>query len=185
MRCPYCGHTKNPVIDSRTSREGRATRRRRHCASCGERFTTYEVVEERPLSVKKQDGSFEAFDRSKLIRGIQVACTKRPVTLKQIEEIADGIREGLERSESGEVESWQIGELVMERLRDLDQVAFVRFASVYTNFQDPEEYLEAIRELAKREGYDAAQLDLVENLLADERPGKRSDTRENEDGEAG
>ncbi len=184
MRCPYCGQTKNPVIDSRTSREGRATRRRRQCESCGERFTTYEVVEERPLSVKKQDGSFEAFDRSKLIRGIQVACTKRPVTLKQIEEIADGIREGLERSESGEVESWQIGELVMERLRDLDQVAFVRFASVYTNFQDPEEYLEAIRELAKREGYDAAQLDLVENLLAEERLGKRSDTRENEDGEA-
>jgi transcriptional repressor NrdR len=165
MRCPYCGHTKNRVVDSRTSREGRAVRRRRECDDCGERFTTYEVVEERPLSIKKSDGSFEAFDRVKLIRGIQLACKKRPVTLAQIEEIADSISDGLERSESGEVESWQIGEQVMHRLRDLDQVAYVRFASVYTNFQDPEEYLEAIRDLAERGGYDTAQLDFLESAL--------------------
>ncbi len=168
MRCPYCGHTKNRVVDSRTSREGRAVRRRRECQDCGARFTTYEVVEERPLSVRKRDGSYEPYERSKLIRGIQVACTKRPVTLKQIEEIADAVEESLERSESGEVESWQIGEQVMDRLRDLDQVAFVRFASVYTNFQDPEEYLEAIRDLAARGEYDAAQLDFLEHVLADE-----------------
>lgn len=168
MRCPYCGHTKNRVVDSRTSREGRAVRRRRQCQSCDQRFTTYEVVEDRPLSIKKQDGSFEPFDRSKIIRGMQVACTKRPVTLKQIEEIADSIKESLEGSDSGEVESWQIGELVMERLRELDQVAFVRFASVYTDFQDPEQYLETIRELAEREGYNAAQLDLIESVLGDE-----------------
>lgn len=173
MRCPYCGHTKNRVVDSRTSREGRAVRRRRECESCDERFTTYEVVEERPLAVKKRDGSFEPFDRSKLIRGIQVACTKRPVTLRQIEGIADAIEESLERSESGEVESWQIGELVMQHLRDLDQVAYVRFASVYTNFQDPEEYLETIRALAEREGYDAAQLDFLESVLAEEPSTKR------------
>lgn len=172
MRCPYCGHTKNRVIDSRTSREGRAVRRRRQCGACAQRFTTYEVVEDRPLSVKKQDGSFEPFDRSKLMRGIQVACTKRPITLSQIEEIAEGILEALERSESGEVESWQIGELVMERLRELDQVAYVRFASVYTNFQDPDEFLEAIRELAEREGYNEAQLDLIESLLSDDVPEK-------------
>lgn len=144
-------------------------RRRRECQRCGERFTTYEVVEERPLSVKKRDGSFEPYDRSKLIRGIQVACAKRPVTLRQIEEIADAIEESLQRSESGEVESWQIGEQVMDALRDLDQVAYVRFASVYTNFQDPEEYLEAIRELAERGEYDAAQLDLLEAALHEDR----------------
>lgn len=178
MRCPYCGHTKNRVVDSRTSREGRAVRRRRECERCNERFTTYESVEDRPLSVKKREGSFEAFDRAKLIRGIQVACTKRPVTLRQIEEIADSILESLERSESGEVESWQIGERVMDHLRELDQVAYVRFASVYTNFQDPDEYLETIRELAERQGYDAAQLDFLESALSDEqarkdREGKR------------
>ncbi len=168
MRCPYCGQTKNRVVDSRTSREGRAVRRRRECRECGQRFTTYEVIEERALSVKKRDGSYEPYDRNKLIRGIQVACTKRPVTLKQIEEIADAVEENLERSESGEVESREIGERVMNRLRDLDQVAFVRFASVYTNFQDPEEYLEAIRELGGRGGYDAAQLDFLEFVLAEE-----------------
>jgi transcriptional repressor NrdR len=170
MRCPYCGHTKNRVVDSRTSREGRAVRRRRQCQRCGERFTTYEVVEERPLSVKKRDGSVEPYERTKLIRGIQVACTKRPVTLTQIEEIVDGIEESLQRSESGEVESWQVGEQVMDALRDLDEVAYVRFASVYTNFQDPEEYLEAIRELAARGEYDAAQLDFLESALTEDVP---------------
>jgi len=177
MRCPYCGHTKNRVIDSRTSREGRAVRRRRQCQRCEERFTTYEVVEERPLSVKKRDGSVEPYDRTKLIRGIQLAGTKRPVTLKQIEEIVDGIEESLQRSESGEVESWQIGEQVMDALRDLDEVAYVRFASVYTNFQDPEEYLEAIRDLAARGEYDAAQLDFLESVLKDDGPAGKSKGR--------
>lgn len=155
-------------------------RRRRECQSCGDRFTTYEVVEQRPLSVKKRDGSFEPFDRSKLIRGIQVACAKRPITLGQIEEIVDEVEESLERSESGEVESAEIGERVMTYLRDLDQVAYVRFASVYTNFQDPEEYLETIRELAERGGYDAAQLDFLESVLHEERP----DRTNRDDGEA-
>ncbi len=173
MRCPYCGHTKNRVIDSRTSREGRAVRRRRECQHCENRFTTYEVVEDRPLSIRKRDGSFEPFDRSKLIRSMQVACAKRPVTLGQIESVVNSIEESLERSDSGEVDSWQIGELVMNHLRDLDQVAYVRFASVYTNFQDPEEYLDTIRELAEGEGYDTAQLDLLESALTDE-PGLKA-----------
>lgn len=147
-------------------------RRRRECQSCGQRFTTYEVVEDRPLSVKKRDGSSEPFDRNKMIRGIQAACAKRPVTLGQIEEIIDAIEESIERSESGEVESEEIGERVMAHLRMLDQVAYVRFASVYTNFQDPEEYLETIRELAARGDYDAAQLDFLESALADEPPPK-------------
>ncbi len=173
MRCPYCSQTKNRVVDSRTSREGRAVRRRRECQECGRRFTTYEVVEERALSVKKRDGSYEPYDRNKLIRGIKVACTKRSVTTEQIEDIANAVEEVLERSESGEVESRQIGEQVMDRLKDLDQVAYVRFASVYTNFQDPEEYLEAIRELSERSGYNAAQLDFLESALSDdERRGK-------------
>ncbi|MEE9133121.1 MAG: transcriptional regulator NrdR [Gemmatimonadota bacterium] len=177
MRCPYCRHTKNRVVDSRTSREGHAVRRRRECQQCGDRFTTYEVVEERPLSIMKRDGGFEPYDRAKLIRGIQVACAKRPVTLKQIEDIADGIEESLQRSESGEVESWQIGEHVMDALRDLDQVAYVRFASVYTNFQDPEEYLETIRELAARGEYDAAQLDFLESALSEDGPEKNHQDR--------
>ena len=177
MRCPYCGHTKNRVIDSRTSREGRAVRRRRECQHCENRFTTYEVVEDRPLSIRKRDGSFEPFDRSKLIRGIQFACTKRPVTLGQIEGIVDLIEESIERSESGEVDSWQIGELVMSHLRDLDQVAYVRFASVYTNFQDPEEYLETVRDLAEGEGSDAAQLDLLESALKEDRVAKAGKRR--------
>lgn len=178
MRCPYCSQTKNRVIDSRTSREGRAVRRRRECQQCGRRFTTYEVVEERALSVKKRDGSYEPYDRNKLIRGIKIACTKRSVTTKQIEDIADAVEEGLERSESGEVESWQIGEQVMDRLKDLDQVAYVRFASVYTNFQDPEEYLEAIRELSERSGYNAAQLDFLESGLSDDERRAKARKRE-------
>lgn len=178
MRCPYCGHTKNRVVDSRTSREGSAVRRRRECQECGDRFTTYEVLEQRPLSVKKRDGGFEPFDRSKLIRGIQAACTKRPVTLGQIEAIVDSIQESLERSESGEVESWQIGERVMDHLRQLDQVAYVRFASVYRTFQDPEEYLETIRELAEQGVYDAAQLDLLESALSEEVASKGGKQRE-------
>lgn len=158
------------MIDSRASRGGLAIRRRRECLECGDRFTTYEKVEERPLSIKKRDGGFEPFDRAKLVRGIQVACTKRPVTLEQIEGIADAIKESLERSESGEIESRQIGERVMDRLRDLDQVAYVRFASVYTDFQDTEGYLEAVRELAESEGYNAAQLDFLESALSEEGP---------------
>ncbi len=172
MRCPYCGHTKNRVVDSRTSREGRAIRRRRQCGQCGERFTTYEALEGRARSIKKRDGSAEPFDRAKLIRGIQVACTKRPVDLDQIEEIADAIEEALERSESGEVESSRIGELVMELLRAIDQVAYVRFASVYRDFQTTDEYSEVLRGLAKRAGYDAAQLDLLESMLPAERSAK-------------
>ena len=151
MRCPYCGHTKNRVVDSRTSREGRAIRRRRQCGQCGERFTTYEALEGRPRSIKKRDGSAEPFDRAKLVRGIQVACTKRPVELDQIEEIADAIEEALERSESGEVESSRIGELVMEQLRAIDQVAYVRFASVYREFKDVSQFLDELKPILEQQ----------------------------------
>ncbi len=168
MRCPYCGNTSNRVIDSRASGGESAIRRRRECQECGARFTTYERVEQRPLSIKKRDSSIEPFDRAKLIRGIQVACARRPVRLEQIEELADSIVISLERSGAGEIDSKVIGYLVMERLREIGQVAYVRFASVYRNFQDPEEYLEAIRSLAELRGYDAAQLNLLESILTDE-----------------
>jgi transcriptional repressor NrdR len=149
-------------VDSRLSREGNEVRRRRECLACEFRFTTYETISERPLSVRKRDGRVEPFDRNKLVRSIQVACAKRPITLPQIEEIADHVVESIERSESGELESRAIGEAVMRRLKDLDQVAFVRFASVYRNFQDTEEFLEEVRTLLSQARYNAReQLDLL------------------------
>lgn len=172
MRCPYCAETNTRVVDSRTTREGRAVRRRRECEACGRRFTTYERSEDRPLSIRKRDGSLEPYDRNKVIRGIQAACAKRPVTREQIQGIADDIEETLERSESGEVESWRIGEQVMDRLKGMDQVAYVRFASVYRNFQDTEEFEEAVRALTAGRGADAAQLDLLGSFLAEHPPVK-------------
>ncbi len=174
MRCPYCGKTNNRVIDSRASREGSAIRRRRHCDVCSSRFTTYERIERRPLSIRKRDKSTEPFDRHTLIRGLQVACARRPVELEQIEEIADEIEEIVDKAGAGEVESDLIGQLVMERLRAIDSVAYVRFASVYRNFQDTEEFMDAVRAVAESRGYDAAQLELLETVLSDERKGRRS-----------
>jgi transcriptional repressor NrdR len=162
MRCPHCGHLDDRVVDSRLSRDGTEVRRRRECSSCGQRYTTRESISERPLSVRKREGAVEPFDRNKLVRSIQIACAKRPISLSEIEEIADSVVESLERSESGELESRAIGEAVMGRLKDLDQVAFVRFASVYRNFQDTEEFLEEVRTLLHQARYNAReQLDLL------------------------
>lgn len=161
MRCPACDHPENRVIDSRLSRGGRAIRRRRECGACERRFTTYEYVEEEPLAVRKRDGSGEPFERNKLLASIQVACAKRPVSRSEIEAIADDIEDELKASDEREVASDRIGEMVMDRLRGLDQVAYVRFASVYRNFQDTTEFMEEIRELVRRAGYEAAgQVDL-------------------------
>ena len=170
------------VVDSRASGEGSAIRRRRECQSCEARFTTYERIERRPLSVKKSDGSIEPFDREKLIRGIQVACTRRPVRLEQIEGVAEGIEGILEREGAGEIDSSYIGRLVMERLKALDQVAYVRFASVYRDFQDADEYLDAVRALAQSRGYDEAQLDFLESVLSGEAAGRQGAAEEEEDG---
>ena len=155
MRCPRCGHLDDRVVDSRLSREGGEVRRRRECLACQHRFTTYESISERPLSVRKRDGRTEPFDRHKLVRSLQVACAKRPISLAQIEEIADEVVESIARSDSGELESRAIGEAVMRRLKDLDQVAFVRFASVYRNFQDTEEFLDEVRTLSGRSEIDS------------------------------
>lgn len=150
MRCPYCHGTEDRVVDSRTSREGRAVRRRRECLSCGRRFTTYEYVEERPLQVVKRDGSLEPYDRRKLLRSIRLPCAKRSISMAEIEAIVDEIEDELSRRGQDEVESRVIGELVMERLKRLDHVAYVRFASVYRNFQDIDEFVEELRELSAR-----------------------------------
>ena len=149
------------MVDSRTSRSGRAIRRRRECAGCRRRFTTYERIEEEPLTVKKRNGAVEPYDRAKLEASLQVACAKRPVSLADIEVLVDSIEEQLDAGDTREVASNELGEMVMTRLRALDQVAFVRFASVYRNFQDTTEFMEEVRELVHRARYQAAgQVDL-------------------------
>jgi transcriptional repressor NrdR len=147
MRCPYCHETEDRVVESRTSREGRAIRRRRECLGCNRRFTTYEVVEERPVQVIKSDGSAEAFDRTKLIRSIRLPCVKRPVTGAEIAEMVDAIEDELGGRD--QVPSRELGEMVMARLREMDYVAYVRFASVYRNFQDIDEFVEELTELGE------------------------------------
>jgi len=150
MRCPYCHGTEDRVVDSRVSREGRAVRRRRECLSCARRFTTYEYVEERPLQVVKQDGSIEPYDRQKLLQSIRLPCAKRPIPLVEIEAMVDAIEDELSRIAEDEVSSRTIGELVMERLKGRDHVAYVRFASVYRRFQDIDEFAKELRELERR-----------------------------------
>lgn len=145
MRCPYCHGTEDRVVDSRTSREGRAIRRRRECVSCERRFTTYEVVEERPVQVIKSDGTVETFDREKLLRSIQLPCVKRPITGAEVEAMVDAIEDELGGRD--QIPSRELGELVMGRLRERDYVAYVRFASVYRDFQDIEEFVEELEDL--------------------------------------
>lgn len=147
MRCPYCHETEDRVVDSRTSREGRAIRRRRECVACDRRFTTYEVVEERPVQVIKNDGTVEGFDRGKLLRSIRLPCVKRPVTDAEIEAMVDSIEDELTGRD--QLPSRELGGMVMARLRDKDYVAYVRFASVYRNFQDIDEFVEELAELGE------------------------------------
>jgi transcriptional repressor NrdR len=150
MRCPFCHHEEDRVVDSRTAREGQAVRRRRECLSCGRRFTTYEYVEERPLQVAKRTGEVEPYERRKLILSVAVACAKRPVDAAVVDELVEDIERELDRSDSAQVESRRLGEMVMERLKLLDHIAYVRFASVYRNFQDLTEFYEELQELDAR-----------------------------------
>ena len=168
MRCPECDATDNRVVDTRTSRGGRAVRRRRECGVCEARFTTYEYVEERPLQVLKRDGSSEEFDREKLLRSLKIACAKRPVSASEVEAIANGIEDLLGREAGVEVESERIGELVMNALRPLDRVAYVRFASVYRNFQDVGEFQDVVEELNVRERREKERENQVELPLPGE-----------------
>ena len=150
MRCPYCQGTEDRVVDSRSSREGGAIRRRRECLQCGRRFTTYEYVEERQLQVVKRDGTVENYDRRKMLRSLRLACVKRPLTGPDIEAIATDIEDQIGRLSKDEIETRLLGEMVMERLKSRDYVAYVRFASVYRNFQDIDEFYEELRELSAR-----------------------------------
>ena len=146
MKCPYCGDQKSKVVDSRHSEDGQSIRRRRECLSCQKRFTTYETVESLPMVVIKRDNSRQSFDRNKILNGMLRACEKRPVAMADLELAVDEIEQSLQNSLDREVSTSQIGELVMERLKPLDEVAYVRFASVYRQFKDINSFM---RELNK------------------------------------
>ena len=147
MRCPFCDNQETKVIDSRPTVDGHALRRRRECERCSRRFTTYEKVEEVILMVVKKDGSREAFDRRKIMNGIIKACEKRPVTVATMENMVDQIERGLNNMMEKEIESSFIGELIMDQLKDVDQVAYVRFASVYRQFTDVNTFVAEIEKL--------------------------------------
>lgn len=145
MRCPICGFEEDKVVDSRSTREGRAVRRRRECLSCGKRFTTYEYVEKATVLVIKKDGRREPFDREKLLTGMAKACEKRPIAREALEKIADAVENDLVESGKTEVASKEIGERVMGHLFKIDEVAYVRFASVYRSFKDLTDFMDELR----------------------------------------
>lgn len=147
MKCPFCGHKEDKVIDSRSSEEGRSIRRRRECLNCHRRFTTYENIEETSLMVIKKDSRREPFDRKKILAGLTKACEKRPISIEQLEGLADKIEYTLQSKFDKEVETSHIGELVMELLYGLDEVAYVRFASVYRQFKDINQFMKELKGL--------------------------------------
>lgn len=150
MRCPYCGYEESKVIDSRPTDEGERIRRRRECLKCTKRFTTYEMIESLPIVVIKKDKSRETFNREKLLNGLLRACEKRPVSLDSLERMIDEIEIIIQNSLDREVSSEKIGELVMEKLKDLDEVAYVRFASVYRQFKDINTFMDELTKLLKK-----------------------------------
>ena len=147
MRCPYCAHLEDKVVDSRASQDGFVIRRRRECVKCTKRFTTYEKIEEIPLKVIKKDNNREDYDRQKLLGGILKACEKRPVSIESIEEIVDLIEREIQHKYENEVSAKDIGEMVMMQIHKLDEVAYVRFASVYRQFKDVNEFVDEIKNL--------------------------------------
>ncbi len=149
MKCPYCGYEESKVIDSRPADEGERIRRRRECLSCAKRFTTHEVIETVPIIVVKRDKSREVFDRNKLTAGFLRACEKRPVSIDQIEKMVDAIESKLQSSLDREVTSGYIGELAMEQLKNIDEVAYVRFASVYRQFKDINTFMDELNKLLR------------------------------------
>ena len=147
MKCPYCEFLDSKVIDSRPTDEGQAIRRRRECISCGKRFTTYEKFEEIPIMVVKKDGNRQSYNRNKLLNGIIKSCEKRPVSISTIEKIVDDIEKKLSNSLEKEVTSIEIGEMVMSKLKDVDEVSYVRFASVYRQFKDLNTFMEELKKI--------------------------------------
>ena len=144
MKCPYCGEQESRVVDSRHAEESASIRRRRECLTCGKRFTTYETVERMPLMVVKKDGSRQSFDRAKILNGMLRACEKRPVALADLEAAVDEIEQTIQNSLDREIRTSDIGELVMDRIKPLDEVAYVRFASVYRQFKDIHTFMEEL-----------------------------------------
>ena len=151
MRCPDCHHLDSKVVDSRPTEEGASIRRRRECIACGRRFTTYEQIEVVPMTVKKKSGGIDVFDRNKILKGLIKSCEKRPVSLESMEAVVDDIEATLQSKMVKQITSDEIGEMILERLKDLDEVAYVRFASVYRRFQDIDSFLKELEELKKRD----------------------------------
>lgn len=147
MKCPYCNFDNDKVVDSRSSHDSMVIRRRRECTNCDKRYTTYERIEEIPLRVIKKDNSREDFDRQKLMSGILKACEKRPVSIEQIEIVVDEIEKALESRYDKEVKSYEIGEVMMKKLKQLDDIAYVRFASVYRQFKDIDQFMNEVKTL--------------------------------------
>ena len=152
MKCPFCSAARDRVVDSRESRDHLTIRRRRECLSCGRRFTSYEQIEDIPYLVVKNDGSRQEFDRKKLLQGLMKACEKRPVPLRRVEEIVDAAENMLHDREDREISTKEIGAFVMERLKELDQVAYVRFASVYRKFEDIDAFMDELKTLLRQQG---------------------------------
>ena len=151
MKCPFCGHLESKVVDSRPAEEGASIRRRRECLACHKRFTTYETMESLPLMVVKKDGNRQTFDKTKLLNGMIRACEKRPVSLDRLEKAVDDIESQIQNSLEREVSTHKIGEYVMEQLMGIDDVAYIRFASVYRQFKDIQSFHDAIRKLMEEE----------------------------------
>lgn len=147
MKCPYCGKGRDKVIDSRLSSDARSIRRRRNCLKCKRRFTTYEYIEEVPLMVIKKDGRREPFDRKKILSGVIKACEKRPISMGKLEDMVEQIERHMQKSFEKEVEAREIGEFVMTKLAELDEVAYVRFASVYRQFKDIKQFMKELKQL--------------------------------------
>ena len=150
MKCPFCGSDTDKVVDSRSAKNGESIRRRRECLKCNQRFTTYEYIEDVSLNVVKSNGTREPFDRKKLLRGIAISCAKRPISTDKLDEIVDEITRQIESRGAREISSHEIGEMVMEGLKQIDEVAYVRFASVYRQFKDVNSFLEELNVMLKK-----------------------------------
>lgn len=151
MKCPFCGHTENKVIDSRISKDGKAVRRRRECLGCSKRFTTYEYVEDVLPMVVKKDGRREQFDRQKILTGIKKACEKRPISMETIDKLVENVEQACQEAQSEEISSTLIGEKIMTELKAFDGVAYVRFASVYRQFRDVGEFMSELKDLLSKD----------------------------------
>lgn len=151
MKCPYCGHKEDKVIDSRSSSDDETTRRRRECLKCAQRFTTYEYIEKTPLVVIKKDNSRETFERKKILSGVMKACEKRPISLEKMEQLVDKVEQELQKKLEREVASTEIGEIVMQELAGMDDVAYVRFASVYRQFKDVNQFMKELNSILRKE----------------------------------